>query len=74
MKKPFKAAPGVATVNGAAVPSSGVVMLTEAEARYDLAHGRISPEAADPSPSAAEVLAAEQDPPAPRRRRRGQPK
>jgi hypothetical protein len=71
MKKPFKAAPGVATVNGMAVPETGVVMLTETEALYDLAHGRIS---ANP-PMAGDVVAAEQDPPAPvRRGRRGQAK
>lgn len=70
MKKPFKAAPGVVSVNGAAVPETGVVMLTDAEALYDLAHGNITPEAPK-SPAITEVG---RDPPAPRRGRRGQPK
>ncbi len=41
-KKSFRAAPGVAAVNGEAVPADGVVWLTDIEALYDLAHGNIA--------------------------------
>lgn len=43
MKNAYQAAPGVATVNGEAVPEDRVVQLTPAEAMYDLAHGNITP-------------------------------
>lgn len=45
MKKLYRAAPGVATVNGSDVPETGLIRLTEAEALFDLAHGRIVLEA-----------------------------
>ncbi|MCR6672199.1 hypothetical protein [Devosia ginsengisoli] len=54
MKKLYLVAPGVTTINGAPVPGNRRMSLTEAEARYDLAHGRLSlaparrPRAKDP--------------------------
>ncbi|MCX2722611.1 hypothetical protein [Roseibium salinum] len=42
-KKTYYVADGVGTINGARVPSSRTVKLTDAEARYDLALERISP-------------------------------
>lgn len=41
----YRVAPGVAEINGKKVPTSRKVTLTEAEALYDLAHGRIEVEA-----------------------------
>ena len=43
MKKAFVAAPGVRSVNGSDVPANRVIMLTDVEALYDLAQGRILP-------------------------------
>lgn len=43
----YRAAEGVAWVNGAPVPASGAVLLTEQEALYDLGLGRI--ERAEPA-------------------------
>lgn len=43
-KNIYRAAPGVDEVNGQPVPVSGRVSLTETEALYDLAHGRIAEE------------------------------
>ncbi len=40
----YRAAPGVAWVNGAAVPDHGRVLLTGEEAAFDLGLGRISKE------------------------------
>lgn len=40
----YRAATGVAEVNGQRVPVSGRIMLTHAEGLYDLAHGRIEAE------------------------------
>ncbi|GAA5542425.1 hypothetical protein [Brucella sp. NBRC 113783] len=45
-KNIYRVRPGVVWINGARVPSSGRVSLTETEARYDLDHGRIVPAAA----------------------------
>lgn len=41
MKKLYQVAPGVTEINGAPVPSNRRVSLTDAEALYDLAHGRL---------------------------------
>ncbi len=62
LKKAYQAAPGVASVNGGAVPDDGVLHLTEGEALYDLAHGNIV------EISAADPAQVEVDPPSPRRR------
>lgn len=43
MKKLYVVAPGVTQINGAPVPSNRRVALTEAEALYDLGHGRLTP-------------------------------
>lgn len=43
MKKLYLVAPGVTEINGAPVPSNRRVSLTEAEALYDLGHGRLIP-------------------------------
>lgn len=40
----YRAAPGVAWVNGAAVPEQGRVFLTDEEAAFDLGLGRIAKE------------------------------
>ncbi|MBB5703604.1 hypothetical protein FHS76_003511 [Ochrobactrum daejeonense] len=40
-RKTYRVRPGVGWVNGARVPASGKVNLTETEARFDLDHGRI---------------------------------
>ena len=42
MKKIYLVAPGVTEINGARVPASRRVELTEAEALYDLGHGRLT--------------------------------
>lgn len=42
MKKAYLVAPGVTEINGAPVPKNRRVSLTEAEALYDLGHGRLS--------------------------------
>lgn len=42
MHQLYLAAPGVAEINGAPVPANRRVRLTEAEALYDLAHGRLA--------------------------------
>ncbi|MCG6115103.1 MAG: hypothetical protein MEQ84_07875 [Mesorhizobium sp.] len=39
----YRVKPGVTVVNGAKVPPSRIVTLTETQARYDLDHGRIAP-------------------------------
>ena len=41
-KRDYDVAEGVPWVNGKRVPANRIVTLTEAEARYDLALGRIS--------------------------------
>lgn len=41
--KRYRVADGVAWVNGRTVPENRIVSLTEAEALFDLAHGRITP-------------------------------
>lgn len=43
MKKLYVVAPGVTEINGAPVPANRRVSLTEAEALYDLGHGRLTP-------------------------------
>ena len=43
MKKLYLAAPGVTQINGVRVPSNRRMSLTEAEALYDLGHGRLTP-------------------------------
>lgn len=43
MKKAYLVAPGVTEINGVAVPKNRRVSLTEAEALYDLSHGRLTP-------------------------------
>ena len=43
MKTLYVVAPGVTEINGAPVPSNRRMSLTEAEALYDLAHGRLQP-------------------------------
>lgn len=43
-KTNYRVAPGVAQINGRQVPDTGVMLLSRAEAMFDLAHGRISPE------------------------------
>lgn len=43
MKKLYQVAPGVTEINGAPVPSNRRVTLTQAEALYDLGHGRLTP-------------------------------
>jgi len=55
-KRDYDVAEGVSWVNGTRVPANRVVTLTEAEARYDLALGRISLKAgrrAKPAPATA---------------------
>ncbi len=50
--KAYDVATGVPFVNGAAVPEGRVVLLTDAEAAFDLALARISPQAsADEEPA-----------------------
>ncbi len=50
--KAYDVASGVPFVNGAAVPKDRVVLLTNAEAAFDLALARISPQApADEEPA-----------------------
>lgn len=49
MKKAYKAAPGVRVVNGEAVPKNRIVMLTEAEALYQIAHGNVDPPGPKPT-------------------------
>ncbi|WP_152544458.1 hypothetical protein [Brucella rhizosphaerae] len=44
--KSYRARPGVEWVNGARVPATRKVNLSEAEARFDLDHGRIEPSGA----------------------------
>jgi hypothetical protein len=41
--KSYRVRQDVEWVNGARVPSNRKVMLSEAEARYDLDHGRVEP-------------------------------
>jgi hypothetical protein len=43
MKKLYLVAPGVTEINGVPVPSNRRVSLTDAEALYDLGHGRLTP-------------------------------
>lgn len=42
MKKIYVVAPGVTEINGIRVPSNRRVALTDAEALYDLGHGRLT--------------------------------
>ena len=42
MKKLYLVAPGVTEINGAPVPGNRRMSLTEAEALYDLSHGRLT--------------------------------
>ena len=44
--KSYRARPGVEWVNGARVPATRKVNLSEVEARFDLDHGRIEPSGA----------------------------
>lgn len=44
LKTIYRVAAGVPEINGKPVPSSRKVTLTDAEALYDLAHGRITAE------------------------------
>lgn len=48
MKKSYMAASGVTHVNGQPVPSSRLVVLSEAEALYDLSLGRIELASVEP--------------------------
>lgn len=52
MKKLYVVAPGVTQINGAPVPSNRRMVLTEAEALYDLSRGRLSLAPARKSPRA----------------------
>jgi len=52
-KQTYRALPGVDWVNGVRVPKNRQVQLTEAEARYDLDHGRIETVPAPEQSSAA---------------------
>ncbi|MBN9047459.1 MAG: hypothetical protein J0H18_17605 [Rhizobiales bacterium] len=51
-RKTYRALPGVAWVNGAPVPASGTVDLTDTEARFDSDHGRVEPVASKQEPAA----------------------
>lgn len=44
--KSYRVRPGVEWVNGARVPATRKVNLSDAEARFDLDHGRIEPSGA----------------------------
>lgn len=52
--KSYRVLPGVEWVNGARVPATRKVSLSDAEARFDLDHGRIEPSGAKPRASDGE--------------------
>ncbi len=75
----YRAAPGVAWVNGASVPDDGRVLLSEAEAAFDLGLERIAPEVQlpvlpSPEPEPEPEIAKHVSPLPSQRRRRGQVK
>lgn len=49
--KSYRVLPGVEWVNGARVPATRKVSLSDAEARFDLDHGRIESSGAKPRTS-----------------------